>query len=192
MVGATCLPGAAVRLEVSGQMAILRHFLALDGRAHRDTHRQAHCTPTYMLRLIRNHSHRHSDTPIQRTNECAGTRNRLAQSPLSARSTWPGSKPRSTQKHKDTDIQTKRSKQTAYKRPLGGKQWPYRKDYIRIFKLFTLAPGHPPIFPNTQVSWHIPFQTFGKTTGGDFNSSQLPQHACCPVLLVPSLEICRD
>ncbi|CAN0448096.1 unnamed protein product [Rangifer tarandus platyrhynchus] len=158
----------------------------MDESAHRDTHRQVHCTPTYMLRLIRNH--RHSDTPIQRINEGAGTEaDRLKVTPLQHKRHG-REQTRSTQKREDTDIQTKRSKQRAYKRPLGGKQGATEKDFsIRVFQTRYPCPlDIHPIFPNTQDSWHIPFQTLGKTTGGDFNNSQFPQHACSPVLLVPS------
>lgn len=80
----------------------------IDDRAHRDTHRQAHCTPTYMLRLIRNHSHRHSDTPIQRTNERAGTEADWHKVTPVQHKRHGQEQTRSTRKHKDTDIQTKK------------------------------------------------------------------------------------
>lgn len=94
---------------------------------------------------------------------------------------------RSTQKHKDTDIQTKRSKQTAYKRPLGGKQCATEKDFpIRIFQsLYPCPLDIPPIFPNTQVSWHIPFQTLARPqvvtlTAANFLSMLVVQYFWCP------------
>ena len=80
----------------------------IDDRAHRDTHRQAHCTPTNMLRLIRNHSHRHSDTPIQRTNERAGTEADWHKVTPVQHKRHGQEQTRSTRKHKDTDIQTKK------------------------------------------------------------------------------------
>ena len=85
---------------------------------------------------------------------------------------------RSTQKREDTDRQTKRSKQRAHKRPLGGKQGATEKDFsIRVFQTRYPCPlDIHPIFPNTQDSWHIPFQTLGKTTGGD---EQQPVSSAC-------------
>lgn len=96
---------------------------------------------------------------------------------------------RSAQKHKGMGTRRERSKQhtnahlEASRAPHPGtpNPTPMHPDLHDTHPRPQRASGHR----------HIPFQTFGKTTGGDFNSCDFLSTLAVKVLLVPSLEMYR-
>lgn len=139
------------------------------------------CTPTDMLRLI----------PTLRP-----TRPAHPQSHARARTKTYRRRPCPTQKQTEAPRSTKvwaRAEKEVNNTPT--LPWRQAERPSRYSKPYTHAPRpprhSPPAPARASGHRHIPFQTFGKTTGGDFNSCDFLSTLAVKVLLVLSLEMYR-